>query len=319
MPSASSDAPIDPAPSADESTSLESKMLLLAAQVERQEKEIAQLRASAGANVEHIFDGEAELTAKQQYLVDFLQNIYEYTNSRNFQLEPGESVREHLNLCYAELIGLVVMACQVIFAFAFWDANFLGLALGQYRAYADPVDVSLFRANALIGGIPTVNVVASCTSIFLLAQSLSRDTYAVLVAPQALEGFFFGPQREVMGISSKVLDSTKPFNCDLTSRHSLTMLAGSLIGFGFMTMQRVLITTQAGIGAAISFAAAGDAVDIVLNASAIAFVLDLDEMFYETQVDPDRLPTPSPAFSRLLTPSHTFSCFTRRRSIRTAG
>ena len=89
---------------------------------------------------------------------------------------------------------------QVIFAFTFWDACFLDMVLGSFRAYADPVDSSLFRANALIGtdGLPMVNVVASITSILLLAIAMSKDTVAVLVSPGPIELAFFESERAII-------------------------------------------------------------------------------------------------------------------------
>ena len=179
---------------------------------------------------------------------------------------------------------------QVIFAFTFWDACFLDMVLGSFRAYADPVDSSLFRANALIGtdGLPMVNVVASITSILLLAIAMSKDTVAVLVSPGPIELAFFESERTIIAgppSEEKGGASEKPPPSLLRWLAMQTFF--ELNHVTFSAVRSVIVPAQAGIGAVVSFAAAGDAQDIVLNSSAIAFVLELDELMYTHQIKPD--------------------------------
>lgn len=255
-------------------------MRQMAERLDLQEKEIAQLKAISGTGGA---EGE-ELSEQQAHVVEYLENMYEYMTARGFRTNFTQATwRELANLTGIEFMGMMVLVMQIIFSFAFWDACLLDVAIGSYPAYSDPVDVSIFRANALIGdGLPTINVIASMASILLLSQAMGRDTFAALVAPQPIELLFFANERALAGMPEERPKSW-------THPHSnFSLVVASMFFLFFQTIRCVIVTTQAGIGAAVSFAAAPDAQDIVLNSSAIAFVLDLDEITYATHIAPDR-------------------------------
>lgn len=268
--------------------------------LQQQEGELASLRAQLNDKGQRPADGptpcrtrspsdggaDEEPTADQEYVAEHLENMYEYSTIWSYQVtdQPGwGNVKLTLWFWSRMLLNIFVLATQLMLAFAYWDSGVLDLVLGDKVVFSEPVDHSLFRANAISGSlVPTVNVLASIASIGLLAISTSDDTTAVLIVPTLLEISFFESERKVAGIEEESYSKRN----SKSILHYLQVVIVEAIQQSMITVRCVIVPTQAMSGAAISFASSDDAQDIVLNSSAIAFVLEIDELIYNWIVRP---------------------------------
>ena len=140
----------------------------------------------------------------------------------------------------------------------------------RYSANRDEVDFSLFYpdtcvtrsgSNGSFYALPKANLLASLASFFSVAFFMKDDTEATL--------------KSVCPIDSLVWDERPTLN--LRSAGSVLM---SLLLQCLWNVRAVVIPSLAGAGIGLLMSVTRNAVDIVMNAIAIAFVFDLDELAY---------------------------------------
>ena len=210
---------------------------------------------------------DAELADQDERadLEDKMENAYSYA----MRVATGDAVPLRRRL-QAVVLLMMLTAIQLIFAYTYADAASVMTVNQRYSANRDEVDFSLFYpdtcvtrsgSNGSFYALPKANLLASLASFFSVAFFMKDDTEATL--------------KSVCPIDSLVWDERPTLN--LRSAGSVLM---SLLLQCLWNVRAVVIPSLAGAGIGLLMSVTRNAVDIVMNAIAIAFVFDLDELAY---------------------------------------
>ena len=177
--------------------------------------------------------------------------------------------------------------------FGFYDAAWLSVYQGHTNLLGGPLSEASFYADNSIAdeesgnALPTVNVIASIIGLLLLCQQMHSKMFETLRQPPPLILLL-----KAVKSKSRAERAWHIFACCLLQ--------------AVWIVRNLYVPVAAGLGTANLMASSDSAVDVVLNAVAVGFVFDLDDMAYETLLSPrDKqayLAAPSP-FPRYLQPT----------------
>lgn len=164
----------------------------------------------------------------------------------------------------------ILFFLQTMFAFGLLDsAKMINVMSGQ-PAYTALVDVSFFYADISVGGVPTINLVTSLCSFFLLSLFARQDAQGSLLSVCPLELLFFDS-------AARTSHEAKVGEPPSTVAWAVRCLYMQM----FWTVRAAVVPTYCLLGSAFLLANADNAVDIVLNSVAASFILELDDALYQ--------------------------------------
>jgi len=168
------------------------------------------------------------------------------------------------------MLVLFTVVTQYILALAFLDAAWLFCFLGQLPMFFDPIETATFyppSGRAGVGGDQVqLNVVCVVASCLLLGLLMRTDNLTTMVTANPIDC---------------VIDQ----DWRLCLKHQPLLLVWRVTVALFLWLcwcvRALCVPTMAGIGTGLILASGSNADEIVLNSVAIAFVFDLDDIFYK--------------------------------------
>ena len=264
---------------------IKAQAAMLESQSQRLEAQAAEIKALKQVDEEV----QTERDEENVLCPDYYDNIYCFAmHELIWPVSVGTTVQSGVMLCWL-LFG------QIILAFAFFDAAWLGVFLNQLPAFTDNIQMTNFYgAEARLGNeddqIQTM-IAAIMVSLLILGILIRRDNISTLVAGHPIDMVF----DQDLG------------RCLRDQPLLLLWRIFAALSLQFCWALRALaLPVYAGCGGAIALANCTRADEIVLNSLAIAFVFELDELFYTLIMSPRRrmyekspsLPRPLPAATR---------------------
>lgn len=197
-------------------------------------------------------------------LIDKLEDLYSYCLEMLVYPDSAYAAA----LLTVKLIAMV--SVQALLAFGFYDASVLAIFQGNTNLLGGPISESSFYPDNSIAyapsgnAVPIINVLASIIGLLLICQAMHKDAMATLFYPP--------PLALLLHIRAEGVSAWRFVSC-------------VLLQFAW-AIRTVFLPVAAALGTANLMASADSAVDVVLNSVAVAFVFDLDEMAYETLLNP---------------------------------
>ena len=163
------------------------------------------------------------------------------------------------------MIALLVllMSMQYMLLFAYLDSSWFEADIGLYPAFKDAIGADNFYGATLQlhpddEHTPMIDVLASFSAMLLLAVvSFREDAIQTTLVAQPIDRLLF--ERNAHGVVDFLI---------------------SLLLFVAWLMRAMLFPTMAAVGSANAFGAAGSSVDVVLDAVAIGFIFEADDLLY---------------------------------------
>ena len=261
---------------------LEQTIGAASAKLEAQNEEIKWLRETLDAA--HLLEGDSVKA----------RNLYSYSVEMLLNPEACDSTA----MLSLKLIGMVI--AQILMAFGFFDAAWLALSFESTNLLGDRLSFASFYPHSHIAwnneAHPWINVLTSAIGMMLLCQAAHKENCDTLLTMPPLVVLLY-----------QCLDgSAEKWSL---SRRLWQVVACVLLQCAWC-VRALFVPIAAGLGTAMTLAASDAATEVVMNAVAVAFLFEMDEMAFETLVNPrqkkEYIKRPRQSICRL-TPGNTLA------------
>ena len=220
---------------------------------------------------------------EERELAENFESLYAFGMHSSMEPSPELAVRLLL------LTALTLV--ESMLCFSFLNASRLDVRLAEEPAFMNPVGYALFYPDTVlleedwpdsVAPPPVSDIWVSCIAAVMMAFYLKQHTARMAGLMQPVELLIWGEAGGVTGEPWQWLRS--PARIWHPPLVVLTVLLRQLL----WCIRIITVPVMAGAGSGYAYAVSDDASNIVLNACAIVFVFDIDELLYTNLISVNR-------------------------------